>query len=42
MSTTYRLSITRDFLSLLRPTGELEPAEIGFDVLDGNPGLEVE
>ena len=42
VSGTYRLGITRDFLSLLRPEGELEPAEIGLDLLDGQPGLEVE
>ena len=42
MSETYRVGITRDFLSLIKPEGELEPADIGLDLLDGDADLEVE
>ena len=42
MSEPYRVGIAREFLSLLKPEGDLESAEIGLDMLEGQPGLEVD
>lgn len=41
MSEVYRVGLARELLGMLRPAGELEPAELGLDLLEGHDGLEV-